>query len=128
MKQSYRRQVFALVVVFLATAAAAQENAPAVRLTIDYGDGVQKTFAAISWKDKMTVFDALKAAEQHPRGIRISHTGTGETVFVKAIDDCENEGAESRNWRYTVNDQSARYSAGVAELKAGDSVVWRFLK
>ena len=106
----------------------AQETDPAVRLTIDFGDGVQKTFMSLAWKDKLTVFDALKAAEQHPRGIRVVHTGMGETVFITAIDDCENEGAGGRNWRYTVNDQPARYSAGVAALKAGDSVHWRFMR
>lgn len=108
--------------------AAAQESAPHVRLTIDYGDGVQKAFLALPWKDKLTVFDALKAAEQHPRGIRVSHTGEGETVFITSIDDQANEGAGERNWRYTVNDQPARYSAGVAELKDGDTVLWRFVK
>lgn len=109
-------------------AAAAQEHAPAVRLTVDYGDGVEKAFTALHWKEKMTVFDALKAAEAHPRGIRVSHKGTGETTFVIAIDGVENEGAEQRNWRYRVNDQPAQYSAAVMELKSGDAVVWRFAK
>jgi hypothetical protein len=121
------RRCFVLLVLSLAGVVFGQE-ASSVRLTIDYGDGVQKTFAMLTWKDKMTVFDALKAAEQHSRGIRVSHTGIGETVFITAIDDRENEGAGERNWRYTVNDQPARYSAGVAELKAGDTVVWRFMK
>ena len=74
----------------------------------------------------MTVFDALQAAEKHPRGIKLTFTGRGETIFITAIDDAANEGASGRNWRYTVNDQPARYSAGVMELKSGDAVVWRF--
>jgi Domain of unknown function (DUF4430) len=106
----------------------AAETAPSVRLTIDYGDGVQKSFAALAWKDKLTVFDALQLAAEHPRGIRVSHTGSGETTFITAIDDLANEGQGASNWRYTVNDKPARYSAGVAELKPGDSVVWRFVK
>jgi hypothetical protein len=108
--------------------AAAQESSPAIRLTIDYGDGVQKTFTTLAWKEKMTVFDALQTAEQHPRSIRVSHVGSAETIFITAIDDLENEGAGQRNWRYTVNDQPARYSAGVAVLKNGDAVVWRFAR
>lgn len=126
-----RRSAVTAVFVLLAALSqqvAAQEAVPAVRLTIEYGDGVQKTFVALPWKDKMTVFDSLKAAEQHPRGIRLSHTGQGETTFITAIDGQENEGAGQRNWRYTVNDQPARYSAGAMELKNGDSVVWRFAK
>jgi hypothetical protein len=122
------RRLFVLAALLLAGNVCGQEAAPAVRLTIDYGDGVQKTFTALPWKDKMTVFDALKAAERHARGIRVSHTGMGETIFITAIDDCENEGAGERNWRYTVNEQPARYSAGVAELKAGEAIVWRFMK
>jgi len=97
-----------------------------VRLTIDYGDGVQKTFSALEWKDKMTVFDALEAAEKHVRGIKVKHTGAGETVFITAIDDAVNEGRGGRNWRYTVNDERASTSAGVAEVKAGDTILWRF--
>ncbi len=106
----------------------AQEAATSVRLTIDYGDGVQKSYTALPWKEKMTVFDALQAAEKHPRGIQLDYSGSGETIFIKAIDDARNEGAGGNNWRYQVNDQPARYSAGVAELKVGDSVVWRFTK
>ena len=116
------------VTLILSASAVAQDASPTVRLTIDYGDGVQKTFAALPWKDKLTVFNALKAAEEHPRGIRVSSTGSGETTFITAIDGQENEGAGQRNWRYTVNDQPARYSAGVMELKSGDSVLWRFAK
>jgi hypothetical protein len=105
------------------------ENAIAtIRLTIDYGDGVQKTFAALPWKEKMTVFESLQAAEKHSRGIKLAFLGRAETIFITAIDDAVNEGANGRNWRYTVNDQPAQYSAGVMELKAGDIVMWRFGK
>jgi len=116
--------MLALVVAFAGLAAA--QDAPSVRLTIDYGDGVQKTFSALEWTEKMTVLDALQAAEKHPRGIKVKHTGAGETVFVTAIDDVANEGRGGRNWRYTVSDHPARTSAGIAELKAGDTILWRF--
>jgi len=120
----------ALVVATCLTcpAKSAEENPQQVRLTIDYGDGVQKSFTAIPWTEKITVFAALQAAQNHARGIKLSHTGAGETIFITAIDDATNEGAGGRNWRYTVNDQPARYSAGIAELKPGDAVLWRFAK
>lgn len=104
------------------------EEASAVRLTIDYGDGVQKTFTSLPWKDKLTVFDALQAAEKHSHGIQVTFTGKDDTIFITAIDDTMNEGTNGSNWRYTVNDQPARYSAGIAELKSGDAVIWRFGK
>ena len=108
---------------------AAQENAPpSVRLTIDYGDGVQKTFPRIEWKEKLTVFAALQAAAKHPRGIKLEHSGSGESTFIKAIDDCENEGQGGRNWRYSVNGEGGRISAGIAEVKAGDEILWRFAR
>jgi hypothetical protein len=105
---------------------AAQEPAQAVRLTIDFGDGVQKVFLNLPWKEKLTVFGALQEAQKHPRGIKIEHSGSGETTFIKAIDDAANEGQGGRNWRYTVNGESGQVSAGIAELKAGDQILWRF--
>jgi len=108
--------------------ALAQEAAASVRLTIDYGDGAQKSFTALRWKEKMTVFDALQAAEKHSRGIKVAFTGRGESVFITSIDDVVNEGASGPNWRYSVNDQPAQSSAGIMEVKAGDSIMWRFAK
>jgi len=119
---------FFLGVAFVCSALAADEPASAVRLMIDYGDGSQKAFTSLAWKEKMTVFDALKAAEKHPHGIKVTHTGSGAGVFITAIDDLTNEGAAGRNWRYTVNDQPAGVGAGAMELKAGDAIVWRFGK
>jgi Domain of unknown function (DUF4430) len=121
-----RRQFVVVILLALPGFAAAQDAPPSVRLTIDYGDGVQKTFVALEWTEKMTVFDALEAAQKHPRGIKVKHTGAAETIFITAIDDLTNEGRGGRNWRYTVSDQPARTSAGVAELKAGAAIVWRF--
>jgi hypothetical protein len=108
--------------------APAQEAAPSVRLIIDYGDGVQKTFQRIEWKEKLTVFAALQAAAKHPRGIKLEHSGSGESLFIKAIDDCENEGQGGRNWRYLVGGESGRVSAGIAEVKAGDEIMWHFAR
>lgn len=96
-----------------------------VRLTIDYGDGVQKTFGALPWQEKMTVLGALEAAAKHPRGIRFEHRGRGASAFITSIDDLTNEGP-GRNWTYQVNDARGAVSAGALELKPGDSVLWRF--
>ena len=67
-----------------------------------------------------------EAAAKHPRGIKLEHSGSGETTFIKAIDDAANEGQGGRNWRYSVNGESGRVSAGIAELKAGDQILWRY--
>lgn len=118
--------VFGLsLIAALAAAETPKENT--VKLTIDYGDGVQKVFVALPWKEKLTVFGALEAAAKHPRGIKVAHQGAGETLFVTAIDDRKNEG-RGRNWLYEVNGKLGNKSAGVYELSAGDSVLWRFGK
>jgi hypothetical protein len=108
---------------------AAQEvQAKTVRLIVDYGDGVEKHFAAIPWKLGMTVLDALEFASRHPRGVKFKYTGAEATAFVTEIDDLKNEGGAKRNWTYRVNDKLGARSCGVAELKESDRVLWRFGK
>jgi hypothetical protein len=97
----------------------------AVQLTIDYGDGVQKTFTAIEWKEKQTVLDVLEAAEKHPRGIKFKHRGNGATVLVTAIDDVANK-AGGDSWLYEVNGKLADRSCGVFEVQPGDKLLWKF--
>jgi hypothetical protein len=98
-----------------------------VKLVIDYGDGVQKVFASVPWTKETTVFSALEAAAKHPRGIKFTHLGKGETVLVTAIDELKNEG-RGKNWLYEVNGKLGDRSCAVMSLKAGDSVLWRFGK
>ena len=55
------------LVIFFSVAAwgqAAQASPNAVRLAINYGDGVQKEFR-LPWKQDMTVFDAMKIRRAH---------------------------------------------------------------
>ena len=98
-----------------------------VRLTIDYGDGVQKVFTGLSWEEGATVFAALQAATKHPRGIKMTHQGSGPTTLVTAIDDLKNEG-RGRNWLFEVNGKLGEMSCAVVEVKSGDAVLWRFAK
>jgi hypothetical protein len=98
---------------------------PVVRLTIDYGDGVEKRFVALEWKAKMTVEDLLKQAQRHPRGIRFETQGSGATCFLTKIDDLKNEGT-GRNWIYRVNDKLGDRSFAIHPIEAGDVVLWKF--
>lgn len=123
-----RRWLMALIATLALSASAAarsQEPADTVRLTIDYGDGVQKVFTALPWKADLTVLGALEAAARHPRGIKFTHRGSRAEAFVTAIDDVANEG-RGKNWTYLVNDKRATTSAGVCKLAAGDTIVWRY--
>ena len=98
---------------------------PTVRLIIDYGDGVEKHFTALAWKEGMTVLDALEAAQKHPRGIKFVYRGKGATAFLTQIDELENEG-RGRNWVYRVNDELAKKSFAILTVKAGDTILWTF--
>jgi hypothetical protein len=112
-------------------AAAAAEPSAAesqtVSVVIDYGDGVQKHFTALAWKDGMTVLDAMQAAREHPRGIALESRGSGTRTMLTRIDDLANEGA-GRNWIYRVNGKLADRGIGAYKLKLGDTVLWRFEK
>lgn len=97
----------------------------AVQLTIDYGDGVQKNFSALEWKEKQTVLDLMQLAEKHPRGIKFKHRGAGATALVTAIDDVASR-AGGDSWLYEVNGKLADRSCGVYEIQPGDKVLWKF--
>ncbi len=103
----------------------AEEPGNVVSLVVDYGDGVQKHFTQLEWREKMTVEDALNQAAAHPRGIRIETRGRADTAFLTAIDDVKNEGS-GRNWLYKVNGEKADRSIGIMPLSAGDAVLWEF--
>lgn len=105
-----------------------QSVAKPIRLSIDYRDGVTKTFTSLAHQAGMTVFDALQAAAKHPRGIKLETKGSGETAFVIAIDDLKNEGggSDTRNWQFRINGERGKRGSGVTELAAGDEVLWSF--
>lgn len=101
-----------------------------VHLIVDYSDGSEKHFPALQWREGMTVLDALRAAQSHPRGIRFESKGSGETAFLVSIDGLANEGGGSgeRNWLFEVNGKLGNRSCGDFQLKASDTVKWMFGK
>lgn len=104
----------------------AQAKKAVVTLTIDYGDGAQKRFPTITWRDKMTVLGALEWAAKHPHGIHFSGKGKGSTKLISKIDDLKNSGADGKNWVFRVNDKLGDRSCGVFPIKANDRILWRF--
>lgn len=107
---------------------AADESAKTVSLVVDYGDGVQKHFTALEWREKMTVLEAVRQAEKHARGIKCEVRGSGETAFLVKIDDIKNEGGGGRGWLFRVNGKLGDRSLGVFPIQAGDAVLWKFEK
>ncbi len=99
-----------------------------VKLIVDYGDGVQKHFTSLAWKDGLTALGATQLADAHRRGIATKVRGSGEIAFLTEIDGVANEGGGGRNWVFHVNGKLGDRSCGVTSLKAGDTVLWRFQK
>ena len=101
-----------------------------VRLVVDYGDGVEKHFTALRWKEGLTAFEALGLAKGHPRGITFEYKDFGGDLgyLITKIDDLENEGGGggARNWVYKVNDKLGTGACNRRELQAGDVVRWTF--
>ena len=95
---------------------------PKVWLSVNYGDGGRTDFAAIEWHEGMTAADLTKAWPVIP----IKQQGEGESAFVTSIKDIENQGADGKNWIYSVNGQTADRSFAVYKLKPDDHVLWTF--
>ena len=108
-------------------ATGADDPVPAaiVQLMIDYGDGVEKHFTRLRWREGMTVLDVLAEAGKQPRGIRFEHRGEGETAFVSQIDDLKNQG-KGRNWMFQVNDKAGTTSCGIHKVTKDDRILWKF--
>ena len=98
-----------------------------VRLVIDYGDGVEKHFTRIPWREGMSVLDAMQVAGKHARGIKLEYRGRRATAFLTKIDNLENDGRQ-KNWIYRVNTKLGDRSFAIYKLKPGDSVLWKFGK
>ena len=114
--------------VAITDVAAEQRAARTVMLIVDYGDGVQKRFTRLAWREDMTVLKAMNAAAKHPRGIQFEYRGAGPTALLTKIDDLENQGGRRKNWLYQVDGKPGQRSFGIQKLKAGDTVLWEFGK
>jgi hypothetical protein len=104
---------------------AAEPPARTVSLAIDYGDGAERHFPRLAWRDGMTVLDLMQAAKAHPRGIAFEHRGRGATAFLLRIDDVKNEG-RGRNWLYRINGKLADRSFAVQTIHPDDQIRWEF--
>jgi hypothetical protein len=103
----------------VATAAVAQK----VFLTINFGDGRPLVNEVARWREEMTVADLLNS---EPR-ISLTSTGSGASAaFLTSLNGVANEGADGRNWTYTVNGKHADRSFAVYELEPNDHVLWTF--
>jgi hypothetical protein len=112
----------------------AQAQAPqTIRLTVDYNDGVRKSFV-LPFRSGMTVFDAMTAAQNHPHGIKFycdpkfPCDGAPANRLLSQIDDLKNQrgGANAKEWLFWVNNVFSDKGFGVCTIAANDQVIWKF--
>ena len=97
-----------------------------IRLVIDYGDGVEKHFTRLRWREGLRVVDLMEEASRHPRGIQLEMRGRRATSFLVSIDGIKNEGLRGRNWTYRRNGKLGDRGIGTQPVTRGDTILWRF--
>jgi hypothetical protein len=103
-----------------------QPTGDTVSLTIDFGNGVRKEFAALAHRPGMTVGDLLSEARKFQPGIQFTQRGSGAMGFVESLENVANEGGGGRNWLYSVDGTPATRSFDIEPLAAGAAVLWEF--
>ncbi len=96
-----------------------------VSLAIDFGDGEEKEYPAIGWRDGMTVRDVM--LETVRENGRLEVRGSGEAAFLAGLDGKANEGDGGRNWLYSVNGEAGDRSFAIRAVRPGDRVLWKFV-
>ena len=97
-----------------------------VSLEIDFGNGAVKRFAALPWRDEMTVAQVMQVAREFSPGIEFQQVGEGATGLLTAIDGVANQGAGGRNWRIEVDGKWLEVSFCLEKVAPGARVLWTF--
>ncbi len=97
-----------------------------VGLTIDFGNGATKQFAALPWRKGLTIEHLMQLAADYRPGITFSQQGQGEKGLLASIEGLKNQGAGGRNWLYRVNGKHGKMSFCISPLEPGDQVLWGF--
>jgi hypothetical protein len=103
-----------------------EAQAETVALTIDFGNGATREFAALAWRQGMTVADLMAQAAKFSPGIRYRQQGEGAMALLTSLDGVANGMPADRFWLYEVNGQPGTVSFAAHELSAGDRVLWAF--
>jgi hypothetical protein len=97
-----------------------------VALEIDFGNGAVREFAALPWREGMTVADLMAEAAAFSPEIRYTQQGEGAMALLTSLDGVANGTPADRFWLYEVNGQPGTVSFAVHKLSAGDGVLWAF--
>jgi|GEM_PF-774097 hypothetical protein len=115
-----------LVLVFLVSLASAKPTiggakTKQVTVEINFGEVKDAKSVTIDCDKKLTALEALQLAadvETHP---------VGNYVFVTAIDEVVSTRGKMA-WYYKINGESSTKLAISQSVKAGDVIIWRYVK
>ena len=116
----------------------------AVALTIDYSNGVRKSFNSIPWRPEMAVYDVLQEAVATKPGLAFQFEKTfvdrgGRDVgVIVAIDDIAAE-QDNQKWLVWINQSSINTELrrvtpesvtqfGLPKVEPGDNIVFKFVE
>lgn len=105
---------------------APRPNGETVALVIDFGNGARREFAALAYRDGMTVGDLMRQARDFRPPIRFATKGEGEMSFLTSLENVGNEGGGGRNWLYSVDGKTGEMSFEICPLTPGAAVLWEF--
>jgi hypothetical protein len=103
------------------TAAAGDQ---AASLSIDYGNGARREFAALPWTDGMTVAGVMQQAREFHPGIQFTQQGEGEMAMLTSLDGVVNDAGLGRFWIYEVDGKAGDVSFAVQRVEPGQQVRW----
>jgi hypothetical protein len=98
-----------------------------VQVEVDFAGRLPNKSARIELPPGATVLDCLLELRRQQR-LTFHHVGSQGSAFVQSIDGLENGGAAGDNWVFRVNGQLGQTSCGLAVLKSGDQLNWRYGK
>ena len=97
-----------------------------VSLTIDFGNGARRTFAALPWHDGIMLADLMAEARHFRPSITYAQTGTGAQAFLTSLEGVAQQAGQGNFWFYEINGKRGTCSFGVQPLNPGDRVLWTF--
>ena len=97
-----------------------------VSLTIDFGNGAERTFHALAWSEAMTLGDLMEQARDFRPGISFTQQGKGAMAMLTSLEGVANETVDRRYWLYSVDGRHGETSFAVQPLEAGAAVLWEF--
>ena len=88
-----------------------------VALTIDFGNGATRGFAALPWSDGMTLADLMEIARRFRPSITYTQKCAGAQAFLTALEGVAHQANQGNFWFYQINGKRGTRSFGIQPLQ-----------